>query len=295
MRKTALALISVLSAAMMLSSPAMAGSHGGQRPEKIGILLVAFGSSIPEAQVSFQNIEALVKQAFPEVPVRWAYTSSIIRRKLAKQGQSLDSVEMALVKMMEDGFTQVAVQSLHTIRGEEYDDLMQIAQAFENLPEGIRRIRVGAPLLSDPADMEKVAAAVIANIPAERKKSEALVLMGHGTPHPSNVFYAALMFQLQRKDPNLFVGTVEGSPDIEDIKTWLLEKKLRKAYLMPFMSVAGDHARNDMAGDEEDSWKSILTRAGITCQPVLKGTAEYDNMVAIWIDHLRAVLAHMKP
>jgi sirohydrochlorin cobaltochelatase len=207
----------------------------------------------------------------------------------------LDSVEMALVKMMEEGFTRVAVQSLHTIRGEEYDDLAQTARAFEQMPEGPCRIAVGAPLLSDQTDIEKVASAVIADIPAERRKSDALVLMGHGTAHPSNAFYAALMFQLQRKDPNLYVGTVEGSPNIEDAKAWLLERKIRKAYLVPFMSVAGDHARNDMAGSGGDSWISILTRAGIACQPVLKGTAEYDNMVAIWIEHLGTALAHLKP
>ena len=116
--------------------------------------------------------------------------------------------------------------------------------------------------------------------------------MGHGTPHPSNAFYAALMYHFQQKDPNIFVGTVEGFPEIDDIKAMLIKKKIKKVYLMPFMSVAGDHARNDMAGDEEDSWKSVLTAAGIECVPILKGTAEYDEIIAIWVDHLKIVMAH---
>jgi sirohydrochlorin cobaltochelatase len=100
------------------------------------------------------------------------------------------------------------------------------------------------------------------------------------------------MYHLRRRDPNVFVGTVEGAPGIEDIKAILIERGIKKAYLMPFMSVAGDHAKNDMAGNEEDSWKSILTRAGITCASILKGTAEYDEIVDIWLDHVRGPLSH---
>lgn len=154
------------------------------------------------------------------------------------------------------------------------------------MPEGIRRITIGAPLLSTQTDLEKVAEAIIANIPEERQKGDAVVLMGHGTHHPANAFYAALMLTLQLKDPRIFVGTVEGAPEIDAIQSMLVQKKVKKVYLMPFMSVAGDHARNDMAGADDDSWTSILTRAGFQCEVVLKGTAEYDNIVAIWVEHL---------
>lgn len=274
--------------------PSFAGSHSKEAPVKKGILLVAFGSSIPEAQVAFTNIEANVKKAFPDVPVHWAYTSTIIRRKLASQGKNLDSVEMALARMMEQGYTHVAVQSLHTIRGEEYDDLVKTVDAFAHMAGGIKHLIVGEPLLTSAKDMEKVCVAVIENIPEGRAKNEAVVLMGHGSPHPSNAFYAAMMFHLQRKDPNVFVATVEGSPGIEDVAVMLKEKKIKKAWLVPFMSVAGDHARNDMAGDGDDSWKSILMKEKISCIPVLKGTAEYDNMVAIWVDHLKEAFAHFE-
>jgi sirohydrochlorin cobaltochelatase len=138
---------------------------------------------------------------------------------------------------------------------------------------------VGNPLLSTQEDMKHSVDAIFGIIPAERKKNEAVVLMGHGTPHPSNAFYAALMFQVQRRDPNVFIGCVEGYPEIDEILAILKEKKLKTAYLMPFMSVAGDHALNDMAGEDPDSWKSILTQAGMTCKVILKGTGEYKSLM----------------
>ncbi|HHP7233774.1 MAG TPA: sirohydrochlorin cobaltochelatase, partial [Desulfobacterales bacterium] len=234
-----------------------------------------------------------VKAAYPGLPVRWAYTSHIIRSKLAKQGRHLDSPEVALAQMLDEKFTHVAVQSLHTIGGQEYHDLRRTVGAFASL-HGFQRVILGYPLMATQKDLEKVIAAVMQSIPGQRQKEEAVVLMGHGTHHPSNAFYAALMFQLQLQDPNLFVGTVEGYPEIDVIKALLLEKEIRKAYLMPFMSVAGDHAKNDMAGDEEDSWKSILTAAGIECVAVMKGTAEFDAFVDIWVEHLSGPLAHFE-
>ena len=278
---------------VLAAGPGIAGEgHGQKRTMKKGILLVAFGTSIPEAQKAFRNIERMAKAAFPGIPIRWAYTSSIIRHKLAKEGKQLDSVETTLARMMDEEFTHVAVQSLHTIGGQEYHDLRRNTYLFGEMAGGFDRILLGYPLLATERDMQRVTEILLRVIPKGRRKQDAVVLMGHGTHHPSNAFYAALMYHLQRKDPNVFVGTVEGAPGIEDIKTILIERGIKKAYLMPFLSVAGDHAINDMAGDEEDSWKSILTRAGITCAPILKGTAEYDEIVDIWLDHLRGPLSH---
>jgi len=275
-----------------LAAMASAGHHGKAQPAKNGILLVAFGTSVPEAQQSFDNVEAKVKSVYPDIPVRWAFTSRIIRHKLAGEGKHLDSPEMALARMMDEGFTHVAVQSLHTIAGEEFHDLRRNVGAFATMADGFERLVLGYPLLGNHEDLERVVAAMIGHIPAERKPTEAVVLMGHGTPHPADAFYAALAYRFQQKDPNIFVGTVEGSPTIEEIKAALIAKKIRKAYLMPLMSVAGDHAQNDMAGPEPDSWASILKAAGIECVPILTGTAQYDDIVGIWVDHLGTVLAH---
>ena len=208
MRTTKNVIVLGIIISLMLAVNTYAGGHGHDKPIKKGILLVAFGSSMPQAQVSFDNIDKRVKQEFKGVPVRWAYTSHIIRKKLAREGKKLDSVATALAKMMDQGFTHVAAQSLHTIRGEEYDNLVKTIHAFKIMPEGISHIIVGAPLLSSEKDMASTTNAIIKNIPKSRKKNEAVVLMGHGTHHPSNAFYAALMFHLQQKDPNIFVGTV---------------------------------------------------------------------------------------
>ncbi len=267
------------------------GGHGHQSAKKVGILLVAFGSSEASAQVSFANIDKKVKAAYPGIPVRWAYTSSIIRKKLAGQGKMLDSPEVALAKMQDEEFTHVAVQSLHTIGGDEYHDLRRTVGAFKMMG-GFQRVILGYPLLATQKDMQRTVKAILSTIPKERKKKDAVVLMGHGTHHPSNAFYAALMFQLQLEDPNIIVGTVEGYPEVDLVKELLLKNNIKKAYLMPFMSVAGDHAKNDMAGDENDSWKSILTKAGIQCVPILKGTAEFDVFIDIWVDHLGGPLSH---
>lgn len=279
---------------VMANHALASGGQGKQAAKKVGILLVAFGSSEASAQVSFENIGRKVASAFPGIPIRWAYTSHIIRNKLAAQGKHLDSPAVALAKMQDEKFTHVAVQSLHTIPGAEYHDLHRTVEAFSTMG-GFQEIRLGDPLMATQKDMQRIVDAVLSTIPKQRKPNEAVVLMGHGTHHPANAFYAALMFQLQLEDPNIFVGTVEGYPEIDLIQTLLDQKKITTAYLIPFMSVAGDHAKNDMAGDKDDSWKSILTQAGIHCVPVLKGTAEFDVFVDIWVDHIHGSMHHFAP
>ncbi|MFN2437367.1 MAG: sirohydrochlorin cobaltochelatase [Desulfotignum sp.] len=286
-------IVGILALGLVLAfgSSSFAGHHGTHKEKKVGILLVAFGSSEASAQVSFENIDRKVKAAWPDVAVSWAYTSRIIRHKLAKQGKQLDSPAMALARMADEQFTHVAVQSLHTIAGAEYHDLRRVVGAFKSMGD-FESIVLGYPLLATQADMEKTVDALFDMIPADRKKQDAVVFMGHGTHHPSNAFYAALMFQAQQRDPLVFIGGVEGYPEIDDIQSWLAEKKIKTAWLLPFMSVAGDHAKNDMAGDEADSWKSILSESGIQCRTVMKGTAEYDSFVAIWLSHLENALNH---
>jgi sirohydrochlorin cobaltochelatase len=140
--------------------------------------------------------------------------------------------------------------------------------------------------------MERVASAILKHIPASRTPEDAVLLMGHGTEkHPSDAIYLAMIHTLQELDPNVYIATVDGYPNLKDIVPKLKERKVKKVYLMPFMAVAGDHARNDMAGDQPDSWQSILSKDGFTCEAVLKGTAEYPEIVDVWLDHLRTTLA----
>lgn len=294
MKKMTNRLIPAILAAILVlvsATTGVAAHHGTYKEPKTGILLVTFGTSDPGAQAAFDNIDRKVKAAWPDIPVYWAYTSRIIRHKLAKQGKHLDSPAMALARMAEEQFTHVAVQSLHTIAGSEYHDLTKMVGGFKSM--GVfNRIVLGYPLLATQADMEKTVDALLGMIPGERDKQEAVVFMGHGTHHPANAFYPALMFQAQQQDPLVFIGGVEGYPEIGEIRSWLKGKQVKTAWLIPFMSVAGDHAKNDMAGDEADSWKSILAGAGIECHTVMKGTAEVDAFVNIWLSHLEEVLHH---
>ncbi len=286
----------VLAATLILgfASTSPASGHGEQQKAKKGILLVSFGTSIPEAQKVYDNIDAAAKERFKGVEVRWAFTAKMIRRKLAKQGKITLSPSQALAQMAEDGFTQVAVQSLHVIPGQEFNQMRETVMRFQGMPKGIEKISVGWPLLTTNEDMQRAAEAVLKNIPQERKKNEAVVLMGHGTHHPGNVYYPAMNYIFQKMDPNVLVGTVEGFPEIGDVQKDLAAAKIKKVWLMPFMSVAGDHAQNDMAGDEDDSWKSVLTKAGFECRAALKGLAAYPQVVEIWLDHLDTALKHIQ-
>jgi sirohydrochlorin cobaltochelatase len=248
------------------------------------ILLVTFGTSEPDAKKAFVNIERLTKEKFPISQIRWAYTSEIIRKKLAKQGEMLDSVEEAMEKLRKSGVKKVVVQSLHIIPGEEFHDLIKSVSKFKS---DFERISVSPPLLNSADDLRRTVKIMLSKIPSDRKKEDAVIFMGHGSPtHPSDMIYLAAAYYIEKTDENAFLATVEGNPTFDETLEILKAKNIKKAYILPFMSVAGDHAKNDMAGDDPDSWKSILTKNGIDAVPVLKGMAEYDEIVNIWLDHL---------
>jgi sirohydrochlorin cobaltochelatase len=262
-------------------------STDGSVPLKIGILLVAFGTRTPQALAAYQHIEQKARTAFPDIPVQWAFTSAVMRKKSAGDGQPLESVEMSLVRMMEDGITHAAVQALHVISGKEHHDMMVNCRLFGQMRGGFRQVMMGLPLLGSGDDMEKTATALISAVPLERTPREAVIFMGHGSAHPANACYTALMYHLQQTDPHIFVGTMSGRPGIADICTQLPERGITSAYLLPCLAVVGNHTLKDMAGDNDYSWKSVLEKHGISCKPVLKGLAEYDAIVDIWVDHLK--------
>ena len=261
-----------------------------QGKKKTGILLVTFGTSIPKAQKAFDNIDELVNKSFANSDIRWAYTSKFIRKKLKRKGISIDSPAEALAKMGEDGFTHVAVQSLHMIPGLEYDNLVKIVSAFNKMPKGIEVALTGTPLMYKHKDMELFAKRILSNLTKERQNIDAVVFMGHGTHHMSNIYYPALQYYASQIDKDVYIGTVEGAPMLSDIIPTLKAKKYKRILLVPLMSVAGDHAINDMSSDEKDSWKSQLKNEGFEVDCLLKGMAEYDNIVNIWIQHLQETL-----
>lgn len=259
------------------------------------ILLVTFGTSVPSAQAAFANIEKQVKASFPSNEIRWAYTSKIIRKKLAKSGVFVDSPETAMAKLMEEGYAKVVVQSLHMIPGAEFHEIYTNTKLFAQMSGGIDKVVVSYPMLTTDESMDKALEAIVADVvPKERQPEDAVVLMGHGTHHPSDAIYSALMYKLQQRDANMYIATVEGHPTFDEVQEMLVKKDIEKAYLIPFMTVAGDHALNDMAGDEPDSWKSQLAKVGIESVPVLKGLAEFDSLVELWIDNLKRAMAQVK-
>ncbi|RQD66715.1 MAG: sirohydrochlorin cobaltochelatase [Desulfonatronovibrio sp. MSAO_Bac4] len=258
--------------------------------DKTGILLAAFGTSVPGADAVYENIENKVREDFPGHDVYWAYTSIVIREKLSKQGKVFLSPVQALGLMAEQGFSRVALQSLLIIPGLEHHDLIRTRASIQGLPKGIKEIRLGDPLLSQSQDLERFATAMLKNLTEIRENDEAVIFMGHGSVHPANVYYSALQYHFWLRDEDVFVGAVEGTPGLEDILPLLEKKKTRKAVLLPLMVVAGDHAVNDMAGKQADSWVSILKEQGIDARVEMKGLGAFDNVVNIWMDHLSKIL-----
>ncbi len=280
--------------ALPLTLPGAArAAHGDAAPAKTGILLIAFGTSVPEATAAIEALKDQVQAAFPGLPVRLAYSSRIIRDKLAAEGQEQRSPAQALADMAAEGFTRVAVQSLHAIPGREYSDIKATAELFQAMPKGIARVSVGRPLLHSPEDIAAAAAAILATLPAHTK-DEAVLLMGHGTPHPANAAYAALQLELWKRDPAVFVATVEGAPALDDLLPLLKRQGVKTAHLVPLMSVAGDHARNDMAGRDADSWASRLKAAGIASRPVLVGLGSRPGVAALWVEHLKDAMRELE-
>jgi sirohydrochlorin cobaltochelatase len=281
---TALALLSLFASNVAIAK------EGEMRNPKKGLLIVAFGTSVPEAKTAYDHVEAAARKAFSGTEIRWAYTSKIIRAKLAKQGKLLDSPEMALARMMEEGYTDVAILSLHIIPGEEFHDLHTNVQLFSQMAGGIDHIVVARPLLSSHEDMVQVATALLKKVPPSRKPGDVVLYMGHGSAkHPADAVYAAMNYVFEQLDPNVFIATVDGYPSLQDLLPKIIERKPGRIYLIPFMAVAGDHARNDMAGDGPDSWKSILSEKGLASEVVLSGVAEYPEVVEVWLRHLREV------
>ncbi|KAB1442286.1 sirohydrochlorin cobaltochelatase [Pseudodesulfovibrio senegalensis] len=250
------------------------------------IILASYGSRHQNSVAALDHMVERVRTAWPGVPVLKAYTSRTIRGRMTRAGEQADSVAEALQRLLQLNVRRVAVQSLHMIPGSEFHDLLPLASKFMLRENGFERVEVGFPLLAGEEDIEQVAGAILSVLPAHRKKREAVLLMGHGTLHPGNVYYEGLHHCIQLRDPDVFVGALEAEPGIEKIRDTLLERGVEKAFLLPFLFGAGHHASKDMVGKADHSWKNVLERAGIACEAVLKGAGEYDVLADIWLAHL---------
>ncbi len=247
------------------------------------LLAVSFGTSVPGAEAAIANMENALRAACPDRVFRRAYTSRIICRKLAREGWPVLSPEEALEELAAAGVRDVLVQPTHLTPGDEYDKLCRIAEGYRGR---FSALRIGAPLITGPEDLNAVADAVLAHYPPQAGR--ALLLMGHGSGHIANMIYPALQTAFRLKGADyVLVGTVEGWPAFSDCLDQLRQGAWNSVELAPLMLVAGDHALNDMAGDEPDSWKSRLENAGFSVCCRTEGVGMWDEICALGCSHLR--------
>ena len=274
---------------LLLASLALHGtSHAADTPKE-GVLLVAFGTSVPEGMSAFKIVDAEFKKAFPDSPVVWAYTSQIIRKKLAQQGQPVGGISDGMAQLAKDGVKVVRVQSLHVLGGEEFSALERaVLLDVSKNPGRFDAVYLGRPLLESKPDAQELASIILADTKKARGKNAALVLMGHGQSHGrADLAFEGVWAVFKAADKNIHMATVEGARTVEELIKELKAAKVKRVVLAPLMLVAGDHARNDLAGDEEDSWASQLKKEGIKVEAHLKGLGEMSGTAAIFVRHAK--------
>lgn len=255
---------------------------------KKALLVISFGTSYHDT--CGKNIVACEEQlasTFADRDLFRAFTSGMIIRKLkSRDNLDIDSPAQALRRLAELGYQDVAVQSLHVINGDEYEKVSREVQAHRHL---FQRLALGNALLSDFNDYEWLLSALQSQMPP-LDADERVVFMGHGASHHAFSAYACLDHLMVARRIPARVGAVESYPEIDLIVRGLQQDNVRKVHLMPLMLVAGDHAINDMASDEEDSWKTQLQEAGIEAQPWLQGLGENPQIRAMFVNHLQRAL-----
>lgn len=247
---------------------------------KQGILVVSFGTSYEETlKKNIEAIENSIQAAFPEIPVRRAFTSHMIIKKLKReQGIDIHKPEEALRAMMDEGFTDIYVQMLHVIPGFEFEKVKQSVIRARHSKRA--NIYLGAPLLNHQSDYHYVVEAFESLFKAE-EAGRGYLLMGHGTEHFANAAYALLQRVFDDKRSDVVIANVEGYPEFEHVTKRL--ETYEHLTMIPLMMVAGDHAQNDMAGDDEDSFKSQLAAMGKTSEAIMMGMGENPAIQALFV------------
>ena len=278
------------------------------------LLVVSFGTSFNDSRATdIKGIEDALAKAFPDWSVRRAFTAQIIINHVqARDGEKIDNMDQALERAVANGVKTLVVQPTHLMHGAEYDEMCEALDAYK---DKIENIVVAEPLLGEVgndatvinADKEAVAKAVVAAAVAEgnfesidkaAEDSTALVLMGHGTAHVAKVTYSQMQTQMEKLGyKNVFIGTVEGEPEETSCEAVIEAVKAAgytKVVLRPLMVVAGDHANNDMAGDDEDSWKSMVEAAGLTVECQIAGLGRIDAVQELYVAHTQAAIDTLK-
>ncbi len=255
------------------------------------LLAVSFGTSYADTlEKNIAAIEADLAAAFPERTLRRAFTSGmILRRWKRERGVDMDDVPGALERLEREGYTDVLLQPTHVMNGEEYHKLAAQAEDFR---DRFVRLAVGAPLLTAAEDYLALGRALLEVLPP-RAEGRAVLYMGHGSEHQANSAYALMEYAFRDLGrPDVLVGTVEGYPDFAAVLRRLKElPRVREVELRPLMTVAGDHAKHDLAGEGPDSWKGVLEGLGYTARPVLTGLGEYPQVRDLFVKHARQAQA----
>ena len=276
------------------------------------LLVVSFGTSFNDSRVAdIKGIEDALQAAYPDWSVRRAFTAQIIINHIqARDGEKIDNMTQALDRAVANGVKNLVVQPTHLMHGAEYDEMCEVIEAYKDQFESVS---IAEPMLGEVgsdatvinADKEAVAKAITAaavseagfeSLEAAKDAGTAFVFMGHGTAHVAKVTYSQMQTQMQNLGyENVFIGTVEGEPEetaCENVIEAVKAAGYTKVVLRPLMVVAGDHANNDMAGDDEDSWKSQFEASGefdsVDCQ--IAGLGEVADIQQLYIAHTKAAV-----
>lgn len=272
------------------------------------ILVVSFGTSFNDSRVNdIKAVEDAIQAANPDWSVRRAFTAQIIiNHVLAREGYLIDNMEQAMERAVANGVKNLVVQPTHLMHGAEYDEMCEVLDAYA---DKIESIKIAEPMLGEVgsdatvinADKATVAKAVAeaackdagaASLDAAAADGTAFVFMGHGTAHVAKVTYSQMQTQMNKLGyKNVFIGTVEGEPEeteCEAVIEAVKEAGFTKVVLRPLMVVAGDHANNDMAGEDDDSWKSMFEAAGLEVEAQIAGLGSLAEVQNIYIEHTAA-------
>ncbi|MCR4696417.1 MAG: sirohydrochlorin cobaltochelatase [Lachnospiraceae bacterium] len=276
------------------------------------LLVVSFGTSFNDSRAKdIKGIEDALAKAFPDWSVRRAFTAQIIINHVqARDDEKIDNVEQALDRAVANGVKNLVVQPTHLMHGAEYDELTEALKKYEDKFDSIK---VAEPLLGEVgsdatvinADKKAVAEAVVKSavaiagydsLDAAKKDGYAFVFMGHGTSHAAKVSYSQMQAQMKELGyDNVFIGTVEGEPEetaCENVIEAVSAAGYKKVVLRPLMVVAGDHANNDMAGEDEDSWLSMFNASGKFDQvdTQIEGLGRIEDIQKLYVEHTKAVI-----
>lgn len=274
------------------------------------LLVVSFGTSFNDSRVAdIKGIEDALQEANPDWSVRRAFTAQIIINHIqARDGEKIDNMTQALDRAVANGVKNLVVQPTHLMHGAEYDEMCEAIEAYRDKFESVS---IAEPMLGEVgsdatvinADKEAVAKAITAaavadagfeSLDAAKDAGTAFVFMGHGTAHVAKVTYSQMSTQMQTLGyENVFIGTVEGEPEETSCEA-VIEAVKAAGYtnvvLRPLMVVAGDHANNDMAGSEDDSWKTMFEAAGFTVDCQIAGLGEIADVQALYVAHTKAAI-----